>query len=224
MLVPHPCKYYGDIMNFIKRMFSKPTQERKLTNVKELNQGDIIVMSDSFGLPETLRAQEFQVSAVNSYEFEHNTQTEWVLNGNNDTQLYLTLDVDDKIYLKFSLKILHADVESLFDLDMFSEVFEEENVILERLEDTANTAGWSDNKYQQTVNAQVGFFHRKDHRSNNLSQYEGKDSGEQFELYALFNEDQDKGIDIEVWQDGDTEIFLTLFRPTTDIIDMYPGS
>lgn len=224
MLVPHPCKYYGDKMNFIKRMFNKPTQERKLTNVKELNQGDIIVMSDSFGLPEALRAQEFQVSAVNSYEFEHNTQTEWVLNGNNDTQLYLTLDVDDQIYLKFSLKILHADVESLFDLDMFSEVFEEGNIILERVEDTANTTGWSDSKYQQIVNAQVGFFHRKDHRSSNLSQYEGRDGGEQFELYALFNEDQDKGIDIEVWQDGDTEVFLTLFRPTTDIIDMYPGS
>ena len=57
-------------------MFKKPVEERKLTHVKDLTQGDIIVMSDSFGLPEALRAQEFQVSAVNSYEFEHNTKTE----------------------------------------------------------------------------------------------------------------------------------------------------
>ena len=70
-------------------MFSKPVQERKLSNVKDLTVSDIIVMSDSFGLPEALRAQEFQVSAVNSYEFEHNTQTEWVLQGNNDIQFFL---------------------------------------------------------------------------------------------------------------------------------------
>lgn len=212
-------------MSFLKRMFKKPVEERKLTHVKDLTQGDIIVMSDSFGLPEALRAQEFQVSAVNSYEFEHNTQTEWVLQGNNDVQFYLTLDEDDKTYLKFSLKIQHEDVESLFDLEHFSTIFDEPGQAqLERQADNNNTSGWSDEVYRQSVFAQVGFFHRKDHRKSNLSPYEGKDSGEQFELYALFNEDQDKGIDIEVWQDGDTEVFLTLFKPTTDIVDMFPGS
>lgn len=206
-------------------MFNKPVEERKLTNVKDLTQGDILVMSDSFGLPENLRTKEFQVSAVNSYEFEHNTQTEWVLTGNNDLELYLTLDEDDKTYLKFSLKILHQDVESLFDLEQFSAIFDEPgNAQIERQNDTNTTSGWSDEIYRQSVFAKVGFFHRKDHRKNTLSPYEGKDSGEQFELYSLYNEDQDKGIDIEVWQDGDTEVFLTLFKATTDIVDMYPGS
>lgn len=212
-------------MSFFKRIFNKPTTERKLTDVKDLTLGDIIVLSDSFGLPTALRAQEFQVSAVNAYEFERSTQTEWVLNGNNDTQLYLTLDVDDKVYLKFSHKIQHQDIESLFDLDQFAEIFDEPGQVqLNRINDTDTTSGWSDEIYQQATFAQVGYFHRKDQRKNTLSQYEGKDSGEQFELYALFNENQDRGLDIEVWQDGDTEVFLTLFRPTTDIVDMYPGS
>ncbi len=212
-------------MSFFKNIFKKPTQERKLNNVEDLTLGDIIVMSDSFGLPTALRAQEFQVSAVNSYEFEHKTQVEWVLLGSNDIELYLTLDVDDKTYLKFSLKILHQDVESLFDLDQFSEIFDEPvQAQLTRLADSENTSGWSSELYQQSSFAQVGYFHRKDYRKDALSAYEGKDSGEQFELYSLFNEDQDKGIDVEVWQDGDTEVFLTLFKPTTDIVDMYPGS
>ena len=212
-------------MSFFKNIFKKPTQERKLNNVEDLSLGDIIVMSDSFGLPTALRAQEFQVSAVNSYEFEHKTQAEWVLLGSNDIELYLTLDVDDKTYLKFSLKILHQDVESLFDLDQFSEIFDEPGQAqLTRLADSDNTSGWSSELYQQSSFAQVGYFHRKDYRKDALSAYEGKDSGEQFELYSLFNEDQDKGIDVEVWQDGDTEVFLTLFKPTTDIVDMYPGS
>lgn len=212
-------------MSFFKNIFKKPTQERKLNNVEELTLGDIIVMSDSFGLPAALRAQEFQVSAVNSYEFEHKTLAEWVLQGHDNLELYLTLDVDDKTYLKFSLKILHQDVETLFDLDNFAEIFDEPGQAqLTRIADSNTTSGWSSDLYQQSTYAQVGFFHRKDHRKDTLSPYEGKDSGEQFELYTLYNEDQDKGIDIEVWQDGDTEVFLTLFKPTTDIVDMYPGS
>ena len=212
-------------MSFLKRMFNKPKAERQLSNVKELTVSDIIVMSDSFGLPESLRKQEFQVSRVNSYEFEHNTQTEWVLQGNNDLELYLTLDEDDKTYLKFSLKILHEDVETLFDLEQFSAIFDEPGQAqLKRQADNSASSGWSDPFYQQHVFAKVGFFHQQDHRKEALSSYEGKDSGEQFELYVLYNEDEDKGVDIEVWQDGDTDVFLTLFRPTTDIIDMYPGS
>ena len=141
------------------------------------------------------------------------------------SNLFLTLDVDDKTYLKFSLKILHQDVETLFDLEQFSEVFDEPGQAqLSRLADNNTTSGWTGDIYQQSTYAQVGFFHRKDYRKDTLSPYEGKDSGEQFELYTLYNEDQDKGIDIEVWQDGDTEVFLTLFKPTTDIVDMYPGS
>lgn len=212
-------------MSFFKNIFKKPTQERKLNNVKELTLGDIIVMSDSFGLPAALRAQEFQVTAVNSYEFEHKTQVEWVLQGNDNIELYLTLDVDDKTFLKFSLKILHQDVETLFDLEQFAEVFDEPGQAqLARIADSNTTSGWSSELYQQSSYAEVGYFHRKDYRKDALSAYEGKDSGEQFELYALFDEEQDKGLDIEVWQDGDTEVFLTLFRPTTDIVDMYPGS
>lgn len=212
-------------MSFFKSIFKKPTQERKLNNVEHLTLGDIIVMSDSFGLPEALRSQEFQVSAVNSYEFEHKTQIEWVLVGTDNIELFLTLDVDDKTYLKFSLKVQHQDVETLFDLEQFSEIFEEPGEAqLSRLADNNTTSGWTSDLYQQSTYAKVGFFHRKDYRKDTLSPYEGKDSGEQFELYTLYNEDQDKGVDIEVWQDGDTEVFLTLFKPTTDIVDMYPGS
>jgi len=213
-------------MSFFKNVFKKDSKEiRKLTNIKQLLVDDIIVLTDSFALPESLRSQQFQVSTINSYEFEHNTQTEWVLIGANNLPLFLSLEEDDTIELKFSLKIEHDDIESLFDLDDFSEIFDEPgNAFLERNSDTSLTQGWSSEQYQQSTFSKVGYFHKKDHRSNKLSAYEGNESGEQFELYVLYNEEQSKGIDIEVWQDGDTDIFLTLFRPTTDIVDMYPGS
>lgn len=213
-------------MSFFKKIFSKSADEpRKLTQVNQLLIGDIIVFTDSFALPESLRGQEFQVKAVNSYEFEHTVQTEWALSGTNNLEVFLSLEVDDITELKLSLKIEHEDVESLFNLDQFSEVFEEPgNAFLEKQTDTAKTTLWSGEEYKQSTFAKVGYFHRKDHRSENLSAYEGKDSGEPFELYSLYNQDQSKGIDVEVWQDGDTEVCLILFRPLTDIIDMYPGS
>ncbi|MCI2283188.1 hypothetical protein L3081_07025 [Colwellia sp. MSW7] len=214
-------------MSFIKNIFTKNKKEdqRKLTHVNQLLVGDIIVLTDSFALPEILRNQEFQVTAVNSYEYEENTQTEWTLQGSNDLLLFLTLEVDDTTELKFALKIEHEDVETLFDLDAFSQIFDEPGeAFLERQADTNITTRRSSEQYRQSIFAKVGYFHRKDHRSENLSAYEGKDSGEQFELYTLYNEDQSKGIDIEVWQDGDTDVFLTIFRPLTDIIDMYSAS
>lgn len=213
-------------MSFFKKIFNKDAQtERKLTHVNQLLVGDIIVLTDSFALPKALQGQQFQVNAVNSYEYEHNTQTEWTLQGTDELTLFLSLEIDDTTELKFSLKIEHDDVETLFDLDNFSEIFDEPGqAFLNRRNDNENTATWSSEQYQQSIFAKVGYFHRKDHRSDELSTYEGEGSGEQLELYTLYNEDQSKGLDIEVWQDGDTDVFLTLFRPLTDIIDMYPAS
>jgi len=213
-------------MSFFKNVFNKnKPEQRKLTQVNQLLVGDIIVLTDSFALPEILRNQQLQVTAVNSYEYEQSTQSEWTLQGNNELLLFLSLDVDDSTELKFGLKIAPEDVETLFDLDCFSEIFDEPGeAFLDRKADNDITASWSSEQYQQSTFAKVGYFHRKDHRSENISAYEGKDSGEQFELYALYNEDQSKGIDIEVWQDGDTDVFLTIFRPLTDIIDMYSAT
>ncbi len=216
----------GHQMNFLKKIFNKSNNEpRKLTQVNQLLVGDIIALTDSFALPESLRGQELQVKAVNSYEFEDKVQTEWALIGTNDLEIFLSLELDDITTLKLSLKIHHDDIETLFDLEHFAQIFDEPGqAILDKKADNELTAMWSSEQYQQSVFAKVGYFHRKDHRSEDLSAYEGKDSGEQFELYSLYNEDQSKGVDVEVWQDGDTEVCLTLFRPLSDIVDMYPAS
>lgn len=212
-------------MSFFKRLFSKPQQQRKLTSVKQLEVDDIIVLSDSFGLPESLRTKQFQVSAISSYEYETKTQTEWVLSGDNDTEIFLTLDIDDKTYLKFALKISPSIVETLFDLDAFGAIFESPGeAFLERVSEHEQTSLWSSEQYQQDTFANVGYFHRKDHRKDQLSPYQGKDSGEQFDLYALHDSEQSRGVEIEVWSDGDTDVFLTLYRPVSDITDMFPGS
>ena len=147
-------------MSFFKKIFNKSSNEsRKLTKVNQLLVGDIIVLTDSFALPESLRGQEFQVKAVNSYEFEERVQTEWALTGTNALEIFLSLEVDDITELKLSLKIQHEDVETLFDLDSFSEIFDEPGeAFLEKKADSQITPLWSSEQYQQSVFAKVGFF------------------------------------------------------------------
>jgi hypothetical protein len=217
----------GNAMSFFKNLFNKNQQaERQLNSVNELTCGDIIKLTDSFALPELLRDQEFQVNAVNSYEFEHQVQTEWVLNGNHGIEIYLSLEEDDHTLLKFAIKLTEQDVETLFDLEQFGDIFEEPGQAqLIRQQGTEHLTNWTAQEYFQATFAQVGYFHRKDYRnSEQPSQYEGKGSGEQFELYTLYNNDDSKGVDIEVWADGDTDVFLTLYRPTSDVKDLFPGS
>ncbi len=206
-------------------MFGKKEKQRTLSSARDLNTGDIIALTDSFALPELLRSQQFQVTSVNSYEYENSTQTEWALTGDNDQEVFLSLDIDDKTFLKFALKVEHQDIETLFDLDEFSTLFDESGqAFLNRQQDNNKTINWTSEQYQQSIYAKVGYFHRKDHRSQTLPSHESKDSGEQFELYQLLDQDQNRGLEVEVWQDGDTDVFLSIYRPLTDIIDMYPGS
>ncbi|WP_371376932.1 hypothetical protein [Thalassotalea aquiviva] len=213
-------------MSFLKNLFNKDTpKQRTLNHPKQLRINDIVVFNDSFALPEILRGQQFQVTAVNSYEFEHQVVSEWVLNGHDDTQLYLSLDEDDTTHLKISLLVDEDHVGQLFCLDQFSEVFDEPGqAILDRQTITSPLAQWTCEAYRQNKFAQVGYFHRKDHRCTTLSEFEGKDAGEPFELYALEGNHAQFSIDVEVWQDGDTDVFVNLFRPLTDIVDYFPGS
>ncbi len=213
-------------MSFLKNIFKKDQPKpRQLNHPQHLHVKDIIVFSDSFALPAQLRAQQYEVTAINTYEFEHKLVTEWVLKGNQQELLYLSLDIDDNTYLKLSLKLDDSEVEQLFDLNHFAEIFDEPGqAFLDRKQDTINSEGWTCEQYKQTHFAQLGYFHRSDHRIVKPSQYEGKNAGEQFEFYSLVGSNDQYSLDLEVWSDGDTDVFVNLFRPLTDIIDYFPGA
>lgn len=213
-------------MSFFKKLFNKDSIEpRQLSQAKDLMIKDIIIFSDSFALPENLRNNQFQVANINTHEFEHKQITEWQLDGAANQQIYLSLEQGKQQYLKLTMKISDSCVEALFNLDEFAEVFEAPgNALLSRLSETSETTGWTSEQYQQTSFAQMGYFHRLDHRSNKPSEFEGEDSGEPFEFYSLRGVDDQYSIDIQIWQDGDTDVFVNMYRPTSDIKEYYPGS
>ncbi|NRA54961.1 MAG: hypothetical protein HRU23_12520 [Gammaproteobacteria bacterium] len=216
-------------MGFLSKLFGKSGQnksvERQLDHPNKLLVGDIICLDDSFALPSQLKGQSLEVTEVNCYEYEHHKNSEWVLRGNNDQLIFMSYEKDDDERLVFSIKITRDQVEQLFDLDQFSQLFDEPGQAKLELKQTLpEFNNWLGQLYRQTDFATVGFYHQKDHRSEEISQYEGSDQGDSFELYSAVSDDERYAIEAEVYQGGETDVILCLYRPISDIRQYWPKS
>ena len=213
-------------MGFFKSLFSKaeaPTRE--LTQPDDLVIGDMITLDDSFALPPQLKGKQLKVEAVNTYEFERSRTTEWQLKGVDNQAIFLTLDKDDEVYLAFSLKIARDKVEQLFDMDSFSDIFDEPGEAqLTVLDDQPFKAlsQWLGKQYRQTTFAEFGYYHPKDLRKSQPSEYQGENHGEPFESYQLIDDTENYAVEVEVYEGGETEVSLILYRPVTDIREYWP--
>lgn len=208
-------------MGFFGKLFgsSNDKPKRTLDKPEQLQVGDIITLDDSFALPALLRGQSLEIKQINTYEYELNKSTEWVLQGPTDDVLFLSLENDDVQSLVFSLKISRDIVGQIFDLDQFSEMFDEPgNAELTVTDIPAQLNQWLGQTYRQTEFAQFGYFHNVDYRHQNLS----ANGGESFERYGAQTDDEVYGIEAEVYEGGDTDVVLTIQRPITDIRQYWP--
>ena len=196
---------------------------RQLTHPQQLQVGDIIQLDDSFALPAQLRGQQLEVTQVNTYEYEHHRQPEWVLRGTGKELLFLALEKDDEEQLVFSIKIKRDQVDRLFDLDNFAELFDEPgNCVLTRTGELDELSGWYADTYRQDEFARFGYFHQRDFRAKAPSRYDGEDQGDPFELYGLTSDDERHAIEVEVYEGGETDVTLCLYRPLSDIRSYWP--
>lgn len=217
-------------MGFLSGLFGKKDKapSRELNHPNQLLKGDMITLDDSFALPAQLRGQQFKVEAIHTYEYQRSCQYEFMLMGQHPSPIFMTCIIDDESYLSFSIKVTRAEVEQLFDLDEFATVFDDEDAVLNRLtisDELDNQYGqWLASEYHQTEHAIFGYFHREDYRNLTPPQDEHGKRGEAFESYSLEDNSESHGVDICVYESGDTEVTLTLYRPLTDIRQYWPGS
>ncbi|WP_394203360.1 hypothetical protein [Shewanella waksmanii] len=216
-------------MGFLKSIFGKKEQpKRQLNHVSHLQVGDMISLDDSFALPPALRGQQLRVEAINTYEYQRSQRSEWVLKGHSNDTIFLSLDEDDESYLSLSIKIPRSIVEQLFDLDEFSVIFEEDDtaqlVTLPLEGEIQSQYGqWLGKQYHQHQFAQFGYFHRQDYRGMKPPQDSHGATGEPFEAYLLLDDEEKSAVEVEVYEGGETDVMLTLYRPLTDIRDFWPG-
>ncbi|WP_017444145.1 hypothetical protein [Gayadomonas joobiniege] len=212
-------------MNFIDKLLGreKGKKMRQLSHVKDLRVQDVVVFSDSFALPKLLRQASFEISKVNTYQFEHYTSVEYVLLGQTDKQVYLSYSSDDEERLNISQKINRAEVEQIFEMESFADIFETDSKTeLELKAEPEAFTNWLSALYFQVAWGERGYFYNQDFRPGKPPAEEDENSLP-LDYFCLTSADEAYSVELEVWQDGETDVLLTLHRPMHDIIDLLPG-
>ncbi|TQV88517.1 hypothetical protein [Aliikangiella coralliicola] len=209
----------------LKKWFGKKEETvRKLERPEDLKVGDMFELVDSFGLPRELRGQSFRIAEINSYEYQHEKETEFLLEGPSGEAFHMTIENDDgERWVNFTVKVERDEVESLFDMDAFSQVFDEEpgNPVINVVNESNDYERWLAESYRIEGDWSRGYFHKGDYRSKTYSKYEEDEKGEPFECVSLVSDDDMHSVEISVWSDGETEVNLCVTRPIADIKELY---
>ncbi|BBN83069.1 hypothetical protein PA25_30540 [Pseudoalteromonas sp. A25] len=210
------------MFNFFKKK-SKPT--RQLSEPSQLKVGDMLTLIDSFAYPQWLKGQTLRVVSVNTYQYEHNAEYEMVLESNSGQIVFLQIEQEDgEQWANLSIKIQRNDVEAIFTLDEFARIFDEESLTEITVANTPEQfSQFLATSYKQTEAPYVSYFHERDYRGQSLPQFE-QQGGEPCEVISLASDDGKHALNIEIWEGGETDVSLTLTRPVSDIVELFPGS
>jgi len=189
--------------------------EEGLSHVSGLKIGDMIELDNDFSLPSILRGNTFQVVLRALYEYESEEAVEWVLKGDDGTTIFLSYDSDDgDETVSFGLKLTPEDVEKIFNLDEFSTVFDDEHsAVLTDITSVEVFSDWLGAKYLRTEYAEPGYYHKSG---------EMEAQGEAFDHFELASDCGKYGLDIDVWDGGETDVSISMSRPI-NIIKHYWG-
>ena len=203
---------------------SKKPVERQLTHASQLKTGDMLTLIDSFAYPNWLKGQTLKVTDVQTYQYQHSAEYEFVLESESGNVVFLQIEREDgEEFANFSIKIQRDDVAEIFTLDEFARIFDEEALTHITTAHTPEAfERFLASSYQQSEAPYVCYFHNKDYRQLSLPRYQDE-SGEPCEVISLVSDDENHSINIEIWEGGETEISLTLSRPISDIVDLFPG-
>lgn len=208
------------------KLFKKKETQRQLTHPKDLQLNDMLQLQDSFILPKALKGQTLKVVDINTYQYQYASETEFVLRGEDRTPFYLVIENEDgEEWANFSIKIERGDVDHLFSLEQFADIFDNEAMSELSRNDNIDDVfmQWTSTHYCQEGEPSVGYFHEQDYRNQTLPQY-AEDGGEPLECISLSDDDGKFFINIEIWEDGDTDVSLTICRPLSDIVELYPAT
>lgn len=211
-------------MRFLKSLFSKQatTPTRALNQPDQLLIGDIFCFDDSFALPEVMRKQQLQVNDVITIEFKHRHYVQLVAQGSNQKLVYLSFPKNPKNLIQCSLLLTRAEVEALFDMDAFSDIFNAPGNA--RLTPTAKQHTYADmlaTEYIQQDFSTSGYIHQADYRDSKPPQYSDQEHGQEFEYYSLEGNEGLRKIEIFIFENGDTDVYLSSLRPASDIAELW---
>ena len=211
----------------LRKLLRRPARRdaapgRTLTGASDLRAGDLLTFKHRLSLPEAVQGQTFEVSKVETYQFEDGLHPQLALDGAEAGRVYLSFKDADATELCLSKAVPRKHVLRLFDEDAFAALWDDGFADLDVAHQLADYAGWLADGYAQTKNAAEGYFYARDCRGEGLSQYQDDDA-EPFRYHECEDDSGRFGLTVEVWGDGATDVSLDVNCPA-DVIDaMWPG-
>ena len=205
----------------LKNFFSKKKSDtRILEKPHQLEAGDIISLKYRESLPESLRERQFEVVKIGAYEYASGVCKEVVLKGEENQVYFMSIDSDDgEDQLCFSNKISRQQTLTLFSEDTFSKLWSEDWVELNVVENVDSLKDWYTTQYTQTVKEQKAYFYHRNCQNEDLSLAE---DGDELRYHECEGIDDHYGLNIEIWGDGSTDVFLQVYCPIEVIEEMWP--
>jgi hypothetical protein len=128
-------------------------------------------------------------------------------------------NTDGESTICLSKKLPRKDVLTLFDEIAFSELFEETRVDIEIKQNILEYQGWYAPKYTQVIKNATAYFYDKDPGKENLIELS---DGKELIYHECESMDEKFGVNVEVWADGDTDVFLQIYIDGAAIGEMHP--
>lgn len=204
-----------------KKFFSgKKERIRQLETPDQLMVGDIISLKYRELLPPGLRERQLEVSKIGTYEYSSGTNKEIVLKDEDNHLYFMSLENDDgDVSLCFAKKISRQQVYALFDEQLFSQLWDDHWPELGVQKHPESLTGWLAQSYSQTIKDQQAYYYNRDCQGEDLAE---ASDGEELRFHECEGDDNHYGLNVEISDDGSTDVFLQVFCPTDVIEEMWP--
>ncbi|WP_413692039.1 hypothetical protein [Psychromonas sp. KJ10-2] len=107
-------------------------------------------------------------------------------------------------------------------MDAFAEIFEAPGKArLIPLTEQHNYGDMLATEYIQQDFETSGYIHQADYRDTKPPQFTDQDHGREFQYFSLEGNKELRSIDIFIFENGDTDVYLSSFRPAIDIAELW---
>jgi hypothetical protein len=210
----------------LKKLFKAVTARadksghRLISSPDQLDVNDILTFKYREDIPASLRDESLSVEAISAYEYESGVYKELTLKDSHGDTFYMSFDGDEGLQtLCLSLKIARKTVFTLFDAGEFSELFGEAQVDLDTKGDVVEYAGWYAPHYTQTIKNAEAYFYACDPDKLDLMT---TDNAKELMYHECESDDEKFALTIEVWPDGETDVFLQVMVGADALAEIYP--
>lgn len=211
------------MLDWFKR--KKPKPARNLDHPRDLVTGDMITLKERSIVPDELQGATLTVEKVQAYQYSDGLAPEFVLRlPTGQTYTAMCVDEEDGELMVLSKELTRKDVATLFDAEefggLFGESFPEVHVNKDAVK--AELRAWVGDSYFQSIKEAGAYFYNEDRRAVGASSY-ADDGGEELRFHECDGSPDQFSLNVEIWEDGETDVFAQISLPLNVIEAMWPN-